>query len=103
MGNEEPKRVLFSLGRIVATPGAMAAMETHGITGFELLARHAFGDWGCVDEQDARENDKSVKYDFRILSAYPLDASKPCDRDNKLWIITEADRSSTCIMLPDDY
>lgn len=99
----EDRKPLFELGAVVATTGAVAAMSEYGVNPHELLTMHVTGDWGCVCEQDARENDKSVKYDFRILSAYPLDPKKPCESGNKLWIITEADRSSTTILLPDDY
>jgi hypothetical protein len=61
------------------------------------LARHARGDWGMVDKQDWKENDLSLREGFRILSAYQ---SKDGTR---FWIITEADRSSTCILLPQEY
>lgn len=97
------KEPLFEVGRIVATNAAIEAMNKYGLDGFWLLARHVRGDWGIVCEEDAKENETSVKYDFRIMSVYPLDPTKPEDRDHRIWIITEADRSSTTILLPDDY
>ena len=82
---------------IVATPGALEALERSGETPATFLHRHVVGDWGDVDEDDRAENDLSVKEGFRILSAYHL-------RDGtKIWIITEADRSSTTILLPSEY
>jgi hypothetical protein len=93
----------FALGHIVATPGALAACSSDHLA--QCLHRHARGDWGCVGPQDAQENDLSVREGFRILSAYPIDPSKPCEGfgDNCLWIITEADRSATTFLLPDEY
>jgi hypothetical protein len=61
-----------------------------------LLSRHQAGDWGEVPEEDAKENDLSVRAGFRILSSYPVG-------DHRLWIITEADRTSTYVLLPEDY
>lgn len=101
--NDNTKKPLFELGSIVATVAAMKAMSDYGINGLELLARHVHGDWGVVCDSDAKENETSVKFDFRIMSVYPLDPKKPDDRDNRIWIITEADRSSTTVLLPDDY
>jgi hypothetical protein len=87
----------FLLGRIVATPGSLAALVRTGETPVIFLARHAGGDWGDVDEDDRTENEFSVKEGFRLLSAYQL-------RDGtRIWIITEADRSSTTILLPEEY
>ncbi len=77
---------LFELGQIVATPGAIERMEALGLSPAELLARHVRGDWGNVPPEDARENDLSVREGFRILSSYGAG-------DDRLWVITEADRS----------
>lgn len=90
----EPK---FSMGRIVGTPGAMAALEAAGRDPMYLLRRHECGDWGDVCAEDAQSNDESVGAGLRLLSAYTLPDGV------KVWIITEADRSSTCILLPDEY
>jgi len=89
--------VRFSLGQTVITPGAQRALEAAGQTPLEFLTRHSAGDWGEVSREDAAENELSVGKGFRILSAYTL---KNADR---IWVITEADRSSTCILLPEEY
>jgi hypothetical protein len=95
---------LFPLGQVVATPRALAASRHPGQF-LELLARHARGDWGCVHPDDAISNDSAVHEGLRLLSAYPIDSSKPCRGfgENCLWIITEADRSVTTILLPQEY
>ena len=71
----------------------------------DYLTRHSIGDWGQVCREDWDANDKAVEDGSRILSAYPIDAAKPCKGfgDNTLWIITEADRSVTTFLLPDEY
>jgi hypothetical protein len=91
-------KALFSLGQIVATPGALSALGGEGIGSEALLKRHVTGDWGELSDDDRRENELSVKEGFRILSAYKLPRTGV-----KLWIITEADRSVTTILLPDEY
>ena len=87
----------FDLGQIVATPGALSALEQAGQNPIEFLSRLAAGDWGDVDTGDKRMNDEAIEIGSRILSAYITKA------DVKLWVITEADRSSTCILLPSEY
>lgn len=89
---------LFPLGRLVATSGALAALTESGQNPAELLARHQAGDYGCVCEEDKRLNDQAVKDGSRVFSAYLLK-----DGVTKLWCITEADRSSTCLLTPDCY
>ncbi len=87
----------FALGQIVMTPGTAAAFAATGERPFPFLARHQQGDWGEVSPEDAAENNFSVTHGFRILSAYAL-------RDGtRIWILTEADRSATTILLPDEY
>ena len=88
---------LFSPGHIVATPGAMAALEEAGENPAAYLFRHLTGDWGDLDEFDKMENESALEEGFRILSAYDLKTG------TRIWIITEADRSSTCLLLPSDY
>ena len=87
----------FSLGQVVATPGALQALGVAGDTPQTFLARHVTGDWGDLDAEDRAENDLSAMQGFRILSAYHLSDG------TKIWIITEADRSSTTILLPEEY
>ena len=91
-------RALFLLGRIVATPGALRVLEEAGADVMALLGRHVSGDWGEVPREDAAENRRSVRHGWRILSSYPVG-----NAGARVWIITEADRSSTCILLPEDY
>ncbi len=90
-------KVLFSLGEVYLTIGAREALEEANQQPFEILAEHQRGDWGLVCADDRRENELSVREGFRILSAYRT------ARDEKLWIITEADRSSTTVLLPSEY
>ncbi len=88
---------LFLLGRLVATPGALHALASSGQSSAHFLNRHGRGDWGDVDAEDKQLNDEAVKDGTRILSAYLTTAGV------RLWVITEADRSSTCLLLPDEY
>lgn len=87
----------FELGQIAATPGALKAISDAAQTPMEFILRHSAGDWGVVDEHDRQENEDSVTRGFRILSVYILNTGE------KIWIITEADRSATTILLPEDY
>ncbi len=93
----------FSAGRIVTTTGAKSACNLAYM--MQCLHRHMMGDWGVVDAEDQKTNDRAVKCGSRIISAYPIDSSKPCKGfgDNTLWIITEADRSVTTFLLPSEY
>lgn len=93
-GGFQPK---FSLGQIVATPGAFAALETAGHRPLEFLKRHVQGDWGELDPEDVEENELSLINGLRLLSAYTLKDG------TRIWIITEADRSVTTILLPEEY
>jgi len=87
----------FNLGQVVATPGALAALEEAKQGAANFLKMHVCGIWGALTMGDQAANDRAVKDGSRILSAYHLDTHV------KIWIITEADRSSTCILLPDEY
>ena len=88
---------LFDLGQVVATPGALEAFQEAGQSPAEFLSRHVRGDWGVVDEHDREANHDAVQHGDRILSAYVLTTGV------KIWIITEADRSSSCCLLPEEY
>lgn len=90
------KTICFPLGHLVATPAALDALERAGIDASALLMRHQRGDWGDVPADDAEENECSVVNGNRILSSFPVG-------DERIWIITEADRSSTTLLLPDEY
>lgn len=87
----------FHPGQIVATPGALAALADAEQTPLEFLLRHIAGDWGEVCADDAEENELSLREGFRLLSAYRT------SKNVKLWIITEADRSATTLLLPEEY
>ena len=87
----------FNLGRIVATPVALAALLESGEVAMTYITRHASGDWGVVGTADARLNDDALLDDSRILSTYILQSGV------RIWIITEADRSATTVLLPDEY
>ena len=91
------EKALFPLGQVVATPGALEALEEAGQEPLEFLQRHQAGDWGIVPEEDKKENDFSVSRYLRILSAYELKTGV------KIWLITEADRSVTTFLLPSEY
>lgn len=98
-----PCRPSFDLGQIVATPGALQATTDEQRRHY--LARHSIGDWGLVCGEDWNANDEAVKNGDRILSAHPIDPAKSRKGfgENTLWIITEADRSVTTLLLPDEY
>lgn len=87
----------FPLGQIVATPGALDALGTAGNDPLAYIRRHVTGDWGDVEPEDANENEYSVGRSLRILSSYHLNDG------TRLWIITEADRSATTLLLPEEY
>ena len=89
---------LFPLGRLVATPGALALLKMSASEDLlpALLERHQSGDWGEVPPEDARENEFSVRHGFRIISSYQV-------AGEKLWGITERDRSATTLLLLSEY
>ncbi len=90
-------KVLFPLGDVYLTIGAREALEESNQKAIEFLLRHQCGDFGNVCEEDKRENELSVKEGFRILSSYRT------SQDVKIWVITEAERSSSCLLLPEEY
>jgi len=87
----------FPLGKLVATPAALEALEESGQYPTDFLSHHVQGDWGQVDQEDWLLNDQALKDGSRILSVYTT------LKGVKIWIITEADRSWTCVLLPEDY
>jgi hypothetical protein len=91
------RKPLFSLGAIVATADAIAALEATGDKYCELLRRHERGDWGEIDPEDRGRNEEALKEGAQIFSVYRLSDG------TKVWIITEADRSVTTLLLPDEY
>ena len=90
----EPK---FPLGKVYLTIGAKEALSEANQDACEFLSEHQQGNWGIVGKDDAQENEFSLKNGFRLLSAYKT------NKGEKFWIITEADRSSTTLLLPSEY
>jgi len=88
----------FPMGRPVITPGAQAMLDAAGIEGVLLLARHIHGDWGDLSAEDLASNELALLTGKRLLSSYNLP-----DGSGKVWIITEANRAATTILLPDEY
>lgn len=91
------KQGLFCPGQTVMTPGALDALMKAQQHPGDFLSRHLAGDWGELCEEDKAENQFSLENDLRLLSAYRT------NNGQKLWIITEADRSATTILLPEEY
>jgi hypothetical protein len=87
----------FELGQIVATPGALEALSDAGQEPSFFLDQHVICNWGTVGEEDWKLNDEALKIGERLLSAYTT------LKGVRIWIITEADRSSTCLLLPEEY
>ena len=89
-------RAPLPLGKVLATPGALKLLVDAGGRPFDYLARHATGDWGELCAFDRRQNEIALRDGYRVLSSYDVPAGK-------VWIITEADRSITTILLPEEY
>ena len=90
-------RARFPLGRIVATPGALAALREADQFPGEFLERHVQGDWGVICDEDKGVNEIALLLNEYLLSAYLTNKGK------KIWVVTVANRSSTCLMLPNEY
>lgn len=103
MNDARSRRRLFALGRVVSTPGALAALIGEGETPFDYLNRHQTGDWSEMDPEDQRANQQACRHEddpemrSRVFSAYTTKAG------TKIWVITEHDRSATTILLPSEY
>jgi len=87
--------VKFPLGRLLATRTAASIISPADVA--EAIRRHSYGDWGEVCKEDRAENEFSLEHGFRIMSIYTSSDGV------RFWIITEADRSSTTVLLPEDY
>ena len=87
----------FALGQTFITPGAEEAIQIAGQTAIEFLRRHMSCDWGELSDDDVQENELSLEQGFRLLSNYQT------GKGQQLWIITEADRSATTVLLPSEY
>jgi hypothetical protein len=88
---------LFSLGMVVATPGALDLLDSVGVYPGELLARHQSGDWGDCGSEDWEANDSDLRIGGRLFSVYRISDGL------RVWAITEADRSATMLLLPEEY
>ncbi len=96
------QKILFDLGQILATPGALDALAKNNTTGLDLLRKHVSGDWGILTDNDRQANQDALESGDRILSSYLL------SDETKLWVMTEATddsgkRMATTILLPDEY
>jgi hypothetical protein len=89
--------IRFKMGQVLMTPGAMEALQESGESSWKFLTRHVSGDFGDLSAEDKELNEQALEDGSRILSAYSTAKGK------KLWVITEADRSATTILLPDEY
>ncbi|HQR42658.1 MAG TPA: hypothetical protein PLX97_08235 [Gemmatales bacterium] len=87
---------LFSLGQVVATPALIKHFEQHRIDFWHYLARHVSGDFGDLDDTDKAANRQAIQLGGRVFSAYDIAGLR-------IWIITEADRSSTTVLFPSEY
>ena len=89
---------LFALGQVVATPGALKAITERDTSPLALIHRHVTGDWGDLGAEDQQQNLLAIRSGMRIFSSYKIGGTT-----KKIWIITEADRSATTLLLPDEY
>lgn len=87
---------LFALGKVVSTPNALAFAQKNQIDLGQLLTRHQTGDWGDLDDEDKESNEEALINQTRVFSSYSFG-------EDKVWIITEADRSFTTFLMPSDY
>jgi len=87
----------FELGHTVSTRGAIEALREASHFPVEFLIRHKHGDWGELDPEDRAENERSLSLGHRLLSAYDT------RKEERIWVITEATRESTTLLLPSDY
>jgi hypothetical protein len=93
----EIARLKFGIGTLVATPGALAALTEAGQSPMHFVSRHVVGDWGDCCTEDRQANENALRDGARLFSVYKT------ANGVKIWVITEADRSSTCVLLPEEY
>ena len=87
----------FRLGMVLITPGAILALAEANQSALALLERHAYGDWGELAPEDWQANEDALQEDTRLFSAYTLTTGE------RIWVITEWDRSATTVLLPSEY
>lgn len=96
VSSDSSKTICFQLGQLIITPAALDLLARMAVNAAELIQRHQRGEWGCISAEDAVENENAIVDGLRILSSYQLG-------DECIWIITEADRSATTLLLPEEY
>ena len=96
----KPGHARFPLGKLAATPGALDLLDRYQVNLFDLLGRHARGDWGDVCPEDARANDQAHIHGGRLLSSYTVAPGNP---ESRLWLLSEQDRSATTAIMPSEY
>jgi len=94
--NRKIQNVRFLMGNIVSTPGALSLLRAHNLSPFHFLALHQEGQWGIISPDDAHENELGLISGTQLLSVYLVG-------EERLWVITEADRSITTLLLPAEY
>jgi hypothetical protein len=96
----------FSPGRLLITPGALELLSRCQVEPLTLLQRHLSGDWGELCPEDAEANEDALRSQLRVISGYvipPPESAEPSLTPARVWVITEADRSATTILLPEEY
>ena len=96
----KPGHARFPLGQLASTPGVLELLDRYHVNLFNLLARHASGDWGDVGAEDVHANEQALIHGGRLLSCYTLE---PGDPDSRVWAISEANRSVTTMIMPLEY
>lgn len=91
---------LFSTGQVVATPGALSLLLSVGVNPIDLITRHVFGDWSDLPPEDQAQNCLAVARGGRVFTSFSVGSGADM---KKVWVITEADRRSTCLLLPQEY
>ena len=96
MAAEPRPVVLFAIGQLVATPGALALFERANESAYDYLMRHVTGDFGDLCEEDVQANRQALETGARVLSSYRVGGER-------IWVITDADRATTTLLLPEEY
>ena len=97
-------RPLFPMGRLLATPGALHTLAQYRVSALALLSRHVRGDWGSLCAEDRKSNAIALEWGLRVMSVYKLSREEGGEPVHAtVWVITEADRASTTLLLPEEY
>lgn len=98
-----PPHGRFSLGSLAATPNALALLEQLGVAPLTLIFRHVGGDYGELDADDLAANEEAIAHGFRVFSSYEVKDPHDATQVHRFWVITEADRSVTTVLMPSEY